>query len=64
MHEAPGMTTESLAWLVALVAGTAIGVIAGVQHRATANAAIAIAIVIAVATTLVARILPRAGDPV
>jgi hypothetical protein len=55
---------EAIAWLVVSVAGIAIGVIAGVQHRVTPSAILSITVVIGVATSIVARILPRAGDPV
>jgi hypothetical protein len=58
------MSMEGIAWLVASVAGTAVGVIAGVQHRVTPGAIVACSIVITVATGIVARILPRSGDPV
>lgn len=56
------MTMESIAWLVAGTAGVAIGVIAGVQHRVTPSAVVAISVVVAVASTIVSRILPRPGE--
>lgn len=58
------MTTETLAWLIAAIAGISSGVIAGAQHEVTTSAIIAIAGVAAIATCAVSRILPRPADPV
>lgn len=53
------MRTESIAWLIAIVAGLASGVIAGTQQEVTSDAVASISIVLAAATMLVAWILPR-----
>jgi len=54
-----GMNSATIAWLITGAAGLASGVIAGVQHRVTAESVFAIAAVITVASSLVARVLPR-----
>ena len=50
---------NSLAWLITGAAGISTGVIAGVQHRVTAESVVAIATLIIVAVGLVSRVLPR-----
>jgi hypothetical protein len=58
------MNSEQLAWLIAGTAGVSSGMIAGFQHRVTAESVMAISAVIAVAVGLVSRLLPRNADPV
>ena len=53
------MNREVLAWLVAGIAGTCSGVVAGIDHRVTAGSMLAISAVIATATGLVTWLLPR-----
>ena len=50
---------NTLAWLITGAAGISTGVIAGVQHRVTAESVVAIATLIIVAIGLVSRVLPR-----
>jgi hypothetical protein len=56
------MSTETTAWLIASIAGISSGVIAGVSHRVTTSAVVAITAVVVVATGLLSRILPRDPD--
>jgi hypothetical protein len=56
------MNTETTAWLITSVAGISSGVIAGVQHRVTPSAVVAISAVLAVAAGILSRILPRNAD--
>jgi hypothetical protein len=58
------MNSETLAWLIAGAAGLSSGVIAGTQHRVTAESVVAISAVISVAIAAVSRILPCSADPV
>jgi hypothetical protein len=55
------MSTETVAWFIACIAGISSGMIAGVQHRVTASSVVAITAVVTVAAGIVSRILPRSG---
>jgi hypothetical protein len=58
------MNSEPLAWLITGAAGLSSGVIAGVQHRVTAESVLAIATLIIVAVGLVSHVRPRGAEPI
>jgi hypothetical protein len=58
------MNSETIAWLITGAAGLSSGVIAGVQHRVTAESVVAISTLIIVAVGLVSRMLPRGAEPI
>ncbi|MBC7974892.1 MAG: hypothetical protein H7138_07880 [Myxococcales bacterium] len=58
------MNTATLAWLITGAAGVSSGVIAGFQHRVTAESVMAISAVISVAVCLVSRLLPRSAESI
>jgi hypothetical protein len=58
------MNSETIAWLITGASALSSGVIAGVQHRVTAESVLAISTLIVVAIGLVSRVLPRGAEPI